>query len=426
MVRVASAAVSSAAVVMVGLLGSVGADARSATQPQLLGFAAAKLVRLDPGTLRPLPGQGIAAGSGGCASRQGGTACWTVPPWTFSPDRTRLAIVRNDTSSLRLVDVSRLRVTANVPLPGGSVGAVAWLARGRVLGVQEVAAGGQRLVAIDLAAGRIVSRRVLRGSVVQVTRTARELVLLLAPVEAIGPATLAVANRHGAVRFVRLPRILAGSKLLGTGSAHRADIRSPGLAVDPQRRRAFVVDKSLVAEVDLSSLTVEYHALARPAALREPAAREKQVEGHVRSARWLGGDRLLVSGTETDATRMRPAGLLFLDTRSWNVRNVEPEATSFVVAADLVLATGGTWDPAASRTTAIGVAAYGRDGERRFRLFADETAWVASVYGGRAYVGGSGNGPLRVVELATGRVVGERPQPLPWLVQGVASGWWGG
>src|SRR5687768_8556340 len=169
MVRVASAAVSSAAVVMVGLLGSVGADARSATQPQLLGFAAAKLVRLDSETLRPLPGQGIAAGSGGCAARQGGTACWTVPPWTFSPDRSRLAIVRNNASSLRLVDVSRMRVTGNVPLAGGSVGAAAWLARGRVLAVQEAAAGGQQLVAIDVAARRVVSRRPLGGSVVQLT-----------------------------------------------------------------------------------------------------------------------------------------------------------------------------------------------------------------------------------------------------------------
>lgn len=421
MLRALSAAVlASAAIAIVGLVGSGGSEARSATQPQLLGVATARLVRVDAETLRPLPGQSVPVGSGGCASRHGGTACWTVPPWSFSPDRARLAIVRNDAASLRLVDVSRLRVTADVPLTGGSVGAVAWLTVGRVLGVQEVGSGGQQLVALDLATRRVVSRRVLGGSVMQLVRTARELVMLLAPVDAIGPAKLAVADRQGAVRFVRLPRILAGSKLLGSGSAHRADIRSPGLAVDPQRRRAFVVGKELVAEIDLRSFATDYHALARPAALLEPDSREKQVEGHMRSARWLGDNRLVISGTETESTRTRPAGLLFVDTRSWNVRNVEPEATTFVVAGNLVLATGAT-----NTTTAIGVAAYGRDGERRFRLFDDETSWVANVYGGRAYVGGSGNGPLRVVDLATGRVVGERRQPLPWLVQGTASGWWG-
>ena len=425
MVRRVSAALSVlAAVVMVGLLGSPGTDARSAsfvTQPsRLLGFVDGKLVRVDAEALRALPGQGIPVGSGGCASRQGGTACWTIPPWTISPDSTQLALARNDASSLRFVDVSRMRVTANVHLPGGPVGALAWLMGGRILAVQEAAAEGQQLVAVDLAARRVVSRRVLGGSVVQLARTARELVLLLAPADAIGQARLAIADRRGAVRFVRLQRILAGSKLLGTGSAHRADIRSPGLAVDPQRRRAFIVDKGLVAEIDLRSLATGYHTLARPAALLEPVAQEKQVEGHMRSARWLGGHRLVVSGTETEATRTRPVGLLFVDTRNWNVRNVEPEATTFVVAGNLVLATGAT-----NTTTAIGVAAYGRDGERRFRLFDDETSWVANVFGGRAYVGGSGNGPLRVVDLATGRVVGERRQPPPWLVQGIASGWWG-
>lgn len=431
-----------AAVVVAGLLGSARSEASPASAalaaqvPQLsqvLGFVEARLVRVDSETLRPLPGKGITVGSGGCAPRQGGTACWTVPPWTVSPDAAQLAVARNDASSLRLVDVRRMRVTADIRLDGGAVGAFAWLTGGRVLALQEVGSERQRLVAVDLAKRQVAARRALGGSVLRLEGTTRELVMLLAPAQAIGPARIAVADRRGAVRFVRLQPILAGSKLLGTGSDHRVDTRSPGLAVDPQGRRAFVVDKSLVAEIDLRSLAVSYHTLERPASLLsrlwnwiEPAAEAKQVSGYVRSARWLGGDLLAVSGTDTEQTDTRPVGLLVVDTRSWNVRTIDRRATSFVVVGNLLLATGGNWDPATNKMTGIGVVAYGFDGERRFQLFDGESAWLAEVYGGRAYVGILGQeGPLRIVDLATGRAVGEWRPPLPWLVQGVASGWWG-
>ena len=444
MVRgVLTASFALAAVVVAGLLGSARSEASSAPAAvtaqapqlsQLLGVVETKLARVDSQTLLALPGKGIPVGSGGCAPRQGGTACWSVPPWTVSPDATQLAIARNDASSLRLVDARRMRVAADIRLDGGAVGALAWLTGGRVLALQEVASERQRLIAVDLAKKRMVARRALGGSVLRLGRTARELVILLAPAQAIGPARIAVADRQGAVRFVRLERILAGSKLLGTGSDHRVDSRLPGLAVDPQGRRAFVVDKSLAAEIDLRSLAVSYHTPERPAPflgrLRnwlEPAAQAKQVSGYVRSARWLGGDLLAVSGTDTDQTATQPVGLLVIDTRSWNIQTIERRATSFVVAGDFLLATGSSWDPATSKTTGIGIAAYGFDGQSRFQLFDGESAWVAQVYGGRAHVGISGQGtPLQIVDLTAGRVVGARRPPLPWLVQGVASGWWEG
>jgi hypothetical protein len=444
MVRgVLTASFALAAVVVAGPLGSAPSEASSAPAAvaaqapqlsQLLGVVDGTLVRVDSKTLRALSGKGIAVGSGGCAPRQGGTACWSVPPWTASPDATQLAIARNDASSLRLVDARRMRVTADMRLDGGAVGALAWLTGRRVLALQEVASERQRLIAVDIAKRRIVARRALGGSVLRLARAARELLILLAPAQAIGPARIAVADSQGAVRFVRLERILAGSKLLGTGSDHRVDSRLPGLAVDPQGRRAFVVDRSLTAEIDLRSLTVSYHTLERSASflgrLRnwlEPAAQAKQVSGHVRSARWLGGDLLAVSGTDTEQTATQPVGLLVVDTRSWNIRTIERRATSFVVAGDLLLATGSSWDPATSKTTGIGIAAYGFDGQNRFQLFDGESAWVAQVYGGRAHVGISGQeAPLQIVDLAAGRVVGERRPPLPWLVQGVAAGWWEG
>lgn len=377
---------------------------------QLLGIQDGKLVRVDSETLRPLPGASILVGSGGCAPRLGGRACWTNAPWTVSPDRARLAVARNDASSLRLVDVRRTRVVADVRLDGGAVGALAWLSPGRLLAVQETNWERQRLVAVDLARRKVAVRRALGGSVVQLTRTPRELVMLLAPAQAISPARIAVADPRGTVRFVRLGKIAAGSKVLGTGSNHRVDSRVPGLAVDPQGRRAFVLSQSLAAEVDLGTLAVSYHPLGPPRSL---LARAKQTNGYARTARWLGGDRLAVSGADSDESAARPAGLLLVDTRTWSVRTIEPRAFGFRVADNLLLWTGD------------GLAAYGLDGEQRFHLFDGSVTWVAQVHGGRAYVGISGqDGVLRIVDLADGRVVGERRAPLPWLVQGIASGWW--
>lgn len=435
-------------------LATVGAGASSVERPEsirgpeqvvvavpelstLLGFVDGKLVRIDPETLQPLPGKGIVIGSGGCAASQGGTACWTFPAWTISPDGTRLAVARNLSSSVRVVHVGRMRITADLPwgFDGGSIGALAWLAPQRVLAVQEAFGERERLIAFDLAKKRVVVRRALNGTVIQLGRTARELVLLLAPAESIGRARIAVVDPRGAVRFAHLERILVGSKLLGTGSQHRVDIRTPGLAVDPQSRRAFVVAQGLAAEVDLRTLAVSYHSLERPPSLLsrlwnwlEPAAYAKQVSGYHRQAQWLGADLVAVSGTDTEDGRYRAAGLLVIDTRTWSVRTIDRGAMSFEVAGDALLATGGSWDAASQRNVGIGVAAYGHDGEKRLHLFDGERAWVALVYDGRAYVGltGSGQEPLRVVELATGRVLGTRQQPLPWLLVGVASGWWEG
>jgi hypothetical protein len=398
----------------------------------LLGFANATLVRIDPQSLQPLPGRGIRVGSGGCAPRLGGTACWTLPPWTISPDGQRLAIARNATSSLQLVDVDRMRVTATVRLNGGAIGALAWLVPGRVVAVQELSGERQRLLTIDLVKQRVTARRALGGSVQQLARTTEELVLLLAPPETIGPARIAIADRGGAVRVVRLDRILAGSKLLGTGSEHEVESQLPGLAVDPHSRRAFVVDQHAAAEIDLESGTVSYHTLVRRASLLSrlwnwllPAAAAKQASGYGREARWLDGNLLAMSGSDTEQGQMQPAGLLVVDTRDWSVRSIDPGATGFHVAGDVLLAVGGSWDAATERPTGIGLAAYDFDGRKQFHLFDGQLAWLAQLYGGRAYVGISGQETLRIVELATGTVLATRQQPLPWLLLGGGAGWWG-
>src|SRR5437763_4924240 len=257
-----------------GLVGGFGRSSAWPAPPAVVAFSSPvspplaisgkQLARVDSQTLGRLPGARIDAGSGGCASREGGEACWSVPPWSFSPGSSRLALARNTRfglRSLRLVDVRRMSVLADMRLPGGPVGDLAWFASGRLLAVQEICCSGrQRLPSIDVAGRRVTARRLLWGTVLHAGSTPKELVLLLAPARGVGAAKLAVADRFGEVRLVELTRVPAGVP-------HEVDGRSPsavpGLAVDPTGRRAYVVTPTLVAAIDLRTLAVSYHALGR-------------------------------------------------------------------------------------------------------------------------------------------------------------------
>jgi hypothetical protein len=428
--------------------------ARAAPYPPLLGFVdkggRAELVRVDTRAVRPRGGRRVGAGSPACAPSSGGQACWVVPAWSFAPQRPLLAVARHSRGvarSLRVIDVRRMRMTADVPLAGGAVGALAWLAPERLLAVQEVCCEErQRLVVVDLTGRRVTARRPLGGSVQRIARTGRQLVLLVAPAQQIGPARLAVADAGGAIRSVRLDRMLAGVKLLAGGD-YRVEQSIPGLTVDPRGGRAFVVAPGLVAEVDLAKLEVTYREpepaasrLARLLGWLDPTAEAKGATGPTRSAHWLGGGLLAVTGTDEDVVkdangeqqnRIRAAGLSLIDTRNWSFRTIDGGAAEVHVAGDRLLATGSSFDPATGAGKSIGLAVYGLDGRKRFQRFDGREVWVRHVYAGRAYVDVPLMTPpwsaLRVVDLDTGRVTrAERARRLPWLLLDAASGRWDG
>src|SRR5215207_6508388 len=183
----------------------------SATRPAatpsgpLLGVVkdsdALRLARVDPDTLELLRGPRPHAGSPACVPRSGGEACLGLPPWGYSPGRSRLAVARNRdhaVDSLAVVDPRRMRVTTEVRLAGGPVGLVAWLPGERVLALQELCCEErQQVLTIDLAQRRVRARQPLEGSVLGVARTPRALVTLVAPANAIGPARLELAGGDG-------------------------------------------------------------------------------------------------------------------------------------------------------------------------------------------------------------------------------------
>jgi hypothetical protein len=370
--------------------------------------SATRLTAIDPATLRP---------SGGPSLRLP-----FLDAWALSPNRHTIAIAVhpqpvNEPNSLDLVRLPGLD-RERLPIRfGGDVSALSWTSPHRVVALvgTTLCCGDARLraVAVDLRARRIVWRRRIAGTVVHLARLPHGLALLTAPAGSIGTASLVVV-RGGGIRTVRLPGAAAGL-ILGGGGVTRW--REPGLAVDDAGRHAFVAEPDrLVVEVDLATLAVSSHRpsvsrplLGRLAGWLQPTASAKGDSGPVRQAQWLGDGYLLVTGVDQRdngrSISSDPAGIELVDTRDWTERMLAPGADAYQVADGLLLATGTGWRYG-RKPHGIGLVAYGRDGARRFRLFAGRAVDIDRVSGGRAYVGGWGWKRVRVVDLRSGRVIG--------------------
>jgi hypothetical protein len=345
--------------------------------------------------------------------------------WSYSPDRRHVVVAvhrhadlhgGHPRALLRFVDASKLRVVRNVALGRASVTSIAWLTQRRVLALST-----DQLIVVDSAFGRVVERQFLGAeTLLLAVRTAHSMVALTAPLGSIGPARLLVFDERGSLRRVVIEKIAAGE--MGTGDV--PSYHHPGLAVEPRGARAYVVSPDgVVAEVDLTTLVVAYHA---PAGRSSSLSWAKASAGPSRYARWLGDGLIAVSGRNEHAyrdlegyvqLRNEAAGLKIVDTRSWTVRTLDPNASGFSLAGRQLLATAWLWDSAAQRMSGIGLAAYTFNGRKRFHLFERNPVTLQLVFRGRAYVGIGDGDPLHtIVDLARGRVVGTLTEPLPWLL----------
>ena len=401
----------------------------------LWGGDGGRLTRIDESTLRPI---------GRPSARLGFVATWAV-----SRSDPRLLAVGarmfdNDREDfVRFVNAGSLRlVKRTVPL-GGWARALLWSRPDRVVAlVGRCCTPGTWVVTIDPGARRVVSRVELEGDVSVVARAADSLVLLVTPRQQIGPSRLDVVGADGAVRSVALPRVIAGS-FWPDGTDPNVEpigsMRLPALAVDSVSGHAYVVQPDgPAAEIDLASLAVFYRDLAgSPSLLRRfsgwltPQAEAKGVNGSSRTGIWLGDGLLAVTGADERAVKTgdrldvsgTPAGLAIVDTRDWTVRALDPGADWVTPVDGLLLATGSRWTSDAPEPTGMGLAAYGADRSLRFRLLPGRPVWVEAALAGRAYVSittESNTSPVEVVDLASGKVVGERTSPVPTPLLGDA------
>jgi hypothetical protein len=238
-----------------------------------------------------------------------------------------------------------------------------------------------------------------------------------------------VVDAAGNVRQIALAQIRVGLRYASPGRPF-ATVAHPGLAVDPDGGRAFVVPAGdRLAEIDLATLRVTYRDTSETRSMFarfrdwiDPPAYAKGLNGPSRQAVWLGDGKLAVTGSDSseNATRMAvsASGLRIVDARSWKYRKLDGGVSSVRLAGGMLLATGGSYSfEGENRTeTAIGVIGYSLDGTERYRAFADASVGFSS-YGGRGYATVSQPGGKTKTfrfDAATGRPGREVPSKALW------------
>jgi hypothetical protein len=373
-----------AAVLVATVAVAAGAWAKGAP---VLGwdYAHDRLAWFDPATLQTVPGRKPPMRDGPCS-------------WSLSPDRTQLAysscnrdIVFLDARTMQ----TRTMYASDRRL--GHLNGLAWLRRDRLLATSYVDALPTLLV-IDPQRRRVLRSVALQRPAYHRTIVGGTGVYLLGSADGFQPAQVAVADAEGNMRTATVDRISTGTIVTNDDGADEPVVRTRGVgfAVDPQGRRAFVVSPELlIAEVDLATLTVGYHGPTRATA--------KSEEGPTRTAAWLGGGLLAVSGADSvgRGAAMTPYGLHVVDTRTWTVRSIDTGAAAFQVAPSALLVQRG------DITAPHDVVAFAADGAERWRVTLPRSQWL-SVYGRYGYVC-SNETLVRVIDAATGTTV-SRPR----------------
>lgn len=360
------------------------------------------LTRVDPMTLRAVGGPSLPIGGGAYLVAR-------------SPRGVTLAFDTDRGAVLSFVDTRRLRLRGTIAFGDGWVGAAAWPSPRRLVAVLG-SEGTARAVVLDPLERKKLADRPLpfRENLLASAATASRVVFLLGETSAIAPVRLAVAGIDGAVRSVLLSRIEGGTEPPVDYSTGVVKSARPALAVDPTGRRGVVVTAGgLVAEVDLQTLAVAYH----PPTARTPARAGKALEGWQRSAVWLPSGTLAVTGMDYHATVQNgteqmsgtPAGVTLYDTSGWTSSTVDAGASFVARVGNTVLAYGGAYvsEGSALSQAGIGLRGYAADGALRFQLFGSEQIGDVQTAGGLVYVGGCNDRCFRLVDPASGEMVGK-------------------
>ena len=366
------------------------------------------LVRLDPLTLVTKKGPWLSLGD-------------RYRAWSFSPDRSKLVFGDTTRGELLLVDARRMRRIALVDsFQTALVVATSWPADDRLYAVTEPltqsddydtsCCGPAQLETVDPAARKILETRPLGGQVYGLAHVAGELVLLLGPVNAVGPARLAVIGRDGGIRSFDVEGMAVGQEAF-TGDGAIEHFARPGLAVAPDGSRAYLVTPDRVIEFDLGTGAASSHALAAGRSLEK--VEKGTPDGSWRTAAWARPGLLVVTGIDAHASigpdghanvSVAPAGATLVDTRGWSARVVDAEATYASIGSAAIAVSG----------LGRGVTIYGLDGRRRAHLFGRHDV-SALALGQRAFVQ-TQVGFYSIVSLRTGTIIrkvrGELPQPL--------------
>jgi hypothetical protein len=389
---------------------SVRPDPAAAPPSTALVIRGGRLAEIDARTLEPLPGRAVHL-----RGHNGGIA--------LSPDGSRAAA--GGAKSIRIVDLTRFEVVADLPKPHGYSRLVSWGDPDRIVVVSEVFRRNRvDVLVLAVDSGRLLSRRSYpaEDGWPHVVRAANgSVAFLLHPMGGIGPTRLVHVDRSGCSRLYRLDRIASGSEWVDSTSVIR-DLW-PALALDADGTHAYVfgVD-DFVAEVDLTHGEVSNHSLEPRLSLAgrlwnwlEPSAEAKASDWTQLGALWLGdgmlalfGDRTvpIVEG-DTHHEVGKALGFRLVDTADWSVRMVDDEVISMERSRDMLLAWGHLWSSVTRQYSGIGLRAYDLEGERLFHVLGNQRVETASIVGATALAKLADQQGTVAVDVAGGRVLQE-------------------
>ena len=203
--------------------------------------------------------------------------------------------------------------------------------------------------------------------------------------------------------------VLEGIRAGGTEARRRGRFLTPGLTVDPEGGRLYVVaaNEPLVAELELTSGAVSYHSLGA-------SASKGNVDVWYRQAAWAGDGRIAVTGERWRPARGRrpppppePFGVRVIDTRDWSITTLDWRATGMQVAGDTLLATGTRWFPSGGRPAEYtGLLAFA-GGRPAFHRFAGRDVVLCGSRGNLGYVWVRRMRTVHVIDLRDGRTLRE-------------------
>jgi hypothetical protein len=325
---------------------------------------------------------------------------------SLSPDGTRVALANG--GDVTLVDtvhmekVGTLRITS-----AAEITQLVWPTAGRLF-----ALAANEIVVVDPTDRSVVARVPVTGGNSTVVPLPEGIAYLAWSYSGINPSRIVLVRLDGSTRSVTVDRIRAGIRWHRVRGVQVAEISQPGLTADPARGIAYLVGaRNLLAEIDLSTLSVTYHTLA-PTSSRRLARVEKLLNGPTRFARWLGDGRLAIAGTNASTKVLKnksvqetwtPTGVAVVDLHSWRSQVIDPAADWFILG-----------DGALVTSTARVVRGFGLDGTPRFATTVDDNVGYVTTFAGYAYVIGAQQDT--VLDLASGTIVATVPNPHLYLL----------
>jgi hypothetical protein len=347
-----------------------------------------------------------------------------------SPDGRLAAFFERQPAAVRVIDLETMRIQGELPLRLGKrwrIREAAWLTADRLVFVVQRLRGSyeqivdtRQVVVVDPLALRVVARTPFANAMALHTAAhgGDRLVLLLGRGDRRdNKHLLAVISSSGDLRTTEFT-------LGGTAPSF------PALAVEPSGKRALAItaDTSVV-DVDLDSLQVVRQQVTGAAEFFAP----RTWAG--RAAIRLDEHTLAVYGSNTSVTRSGsasvPAGVVLLDTRNWQARVIDPQASGATFSAGTLVTYGVRQQPQSNARkatrpmlTGIGLRAYDPSGAPQWRRYGGQPL-AAQAWGDVAVVHEpsiTGHSRVFPIELSSGRRLAPTRERNLWLLPQPAEG----